>query len=82
MTERRVREILYDRGFDVNDDEGYYYHYGQRAVVERRSSQDFRLCHKPKDVWLEHEVIFRNPIAAATYAVRHIIPKQTPYTGR
>lgn len=84
MTKSRTEEIMAGKGFIVPGYVGgvYVFHYSEPIIVEQRGRQDFWVHHKPKDVWLEHEISFHNPIAAATYAVRHIIPKQVRYTGR
>jgi len=84
MTERRVREIMATKKFTTNNSGlTIFYYFDGSTAVTRHGEQDFRVCElHPIRGWEERKSYFRNPIAAATYAVRHIIPKQARYTGR
>lgn len=84
MTESRVREIMATKKFTTNcSGLTIFYHFGSNTAVARHGEQDFRVCvPHPIRGWQENKVPFRNPIAAATFAMRHIIPKQAPYTRR
>lgn len=71
MTTGRVRELMETKKFSTNN------------AVRQHNDQDFRVyVLHPILGWGDTDVVFHNPIAAATYAVRHIIPKQVRYTGR
>lgn len=83
MTERRTREIMATKKFSTsNAGLTIFYYFDGNTAVRQHNEQDFRVyVLHPIRGWEGTNVLFRNPIAAATYAVRHIIPKQVRYTG-
>lgn len=84
MTERRTREIMAAKKFSTNNaGHTIFYYFDGNTAVRQHNEQDFHVSVlHPIRGWEDTNVFFRNPVAAATYAVRHIIPKQQRYTGR
>jgi len=79
MTEARVRELMKDKNFIANNDSPIVFYYTQEPVaVVRCDEQVFRVStrHPTKGWWLQERIDFRNPIAAATYALRHCATKR------
>jgi hypothetical protein len=78
MTEARVRELMKDKNFITsNGGLTVFYHTQGRVTVVRRDEKVFRvMVHHPLQGWLERRIDFYNPIAAATYALRHCVTKR------
>jgi hypothetical protein len=78
MTEARVRELMKDKNFISNNSGLTVFYYAQGHVtVVRRDEKVFRvMVHHPLQGWLERRINFLNPVAAATYALRHCVTKR------
>jgi hypothetical protein len=80
MTEACVRELMKDKNFITNNGSFRVFHCTQGPVaVVRRDENVFRVVvHHPLQGWLglERRIDFLNPIAAATYALRHCVTKR------
>jgi len=74
MTEARVREIMEAKGFWSNNGGLTVFYYGKVTAVTQHAEQLFRVTYAhPIKGWREMPIDFRNPIAAATYAMRHVV---------
>jgi hypothetical protein len=80
MTEARVRELMKDKNFIAANGSLSVFHCTQDPVaVVRRDAQVFRVVvHHPLQGWLglDRRIDFLNPVAAATYALRHCVTKR------
>jgi len=75
MTEARVRELMKDKNFITNNCGLTVFYCTQgRVTVVRHDEQTFHVTyHHPIKGWREMPIDFRNPVAAATYALRYVI---------
>jgi hypothetical protein len=79
MTEARVRELMKDKNFIADNDNLIVFYYTQGCVaVVRYDEQAFHVAtrHPTKDWWVDEAIDFLNPVAAATYALRHCVTKR------
>ena len=75
MTDERVRQILAEKGFRTNFSGGGYKRESYSCVLvyfEQWDNEEYRVRVLDRPGF--NVAGFRNPIAAATYAERHVIP--------
>lgn len=72
MTEARIIELMETKGFQSNNAEHTVFYCSRGALVLWRAEQTFRVKFQhPIKGWREVRIDFHNPVAAATYALRH-----------